>query len=62
MLMNLYSAMPLPMQRTIRPDSVLHDKLTTIVFTTQFDYDYVHLYEKCKDVYKYVRTIKLKES
>lgn len=59
MLMNLYSAMPLPMQRTIRPDSVLYDKLTTMVFTTQFDYQYVHLYEQCKNAYKYVRTIKL---
>lgn len=61
MLANLYSALPLPMQKTIRPDSVLHDKLTTMVFT-QFDYDYVHIYEKYKNAYKYVRTIKLKEN
>lgn len=58
MLANLYSALPLPMQRTISPSSVLYDKLTTIVFT-QFNYDYIHIYEKSKNVYKYVRTIKL---
>lgn len=62
MLMNLYSSMPLPMQRTIRPDSVLYPKLTTTVFSNQTDYQYVHLYEQVKDVYKYVTTIKFQNN
>lgn len=62
MLFNLYSSLSLPMQRTIRPDSVLYDKLTTTVFTTQTDYQYVHLYEQVKDFYKYVATIKFQNN
>ena len=58
MIFNLYSSLSMPMQKVILPDSVLHERLTTIVMD-QFEYDYVHLYEKCKGVYKYVRTIKL---
>lgn len=59
MILNLYSSLPLPMQKKIKSNSVLYSKLTTMVFTTQTEYEYVHLYENQKGVYNYVRTIRI---
>lgn len=59
MLLNLYSSLPLPMQKTIKPNSVLYSKLTTMIFTSQTEYQYLHIYEDIQGTYKYVKTIRI---
>lgn len=58
MLFNLYSTLPLPMAKRIKQGSILANKLTTIVMQP-LDFQYLHVYEKIKNVYVYKKTFKL---
>jgi hypothetical protein len=58
MLFNLYSSLPMPMQKKIKDGSLLADKLTTIVMYP-LEFAYLHVYEKIGCVYVYQKTFKI---
>lgn len=58
LLFNLYSALPVPMTKKILANTLLADKLTTIVMYP-FEFQYVHIYERINNSYIYQKTIRL---